>query len=262
MQEYLRKSGGGRGRGRELAGGVRISAMKQSNAIMIAGDLEELDRLEGIIDTMDIAGEKGSIPQIIPIQYANAGMLVATLKEMFTEAKGSGRRNYAPPIIVADESSNALIIRAAPADLASILGLIKSIDTEDKKDQTPFKIIKLAAGINVADLADMVQSTINDTAKARAGSGKRGSTVPKISATPDLRTNTITLSGHGSLFADAEAMIHTLEEMGPAGGKTTRIVTINRIAVDEVERLIEQLTQQSSGQRRTARRPGGSRRRP
>ncbi|MCH7595400.1 MAG: hypothetical protein IID35_02480, partial [Planctomycetes bacterium] len=262
MQEYLRKSGGGRGRGRELAGGVRISAMKQSNAIMIAGDLEELDRLEGIIDTMDIAGEKGSIPQIIPIQYANAGMLVATLKEMFTEAKGSRGRNYAPPIIVADESSNALIVRAAPADLASILGLIKSIDTEDKKDQTPFKIIKLAAGINVADLADMVQSTINDTAKARAGSGKRGSTVPKISATPDLRTNTITLSGHGSLFADAEAMIHALEEMGPAGGKTTRIVTINRIAVDEVERLIEQLTQQSSGQRRTTRRSSGNRSQP
>ncbi len=243
MQEYLRK--GNQGRGGQLTGDVRLSVMSQSNALMVAGAKEEVDRLDVIIKGMDVAGEKGSVPQIIPLKYANVGMVVSSLKEVFAGQQGGSRRNYAPPVIVADEMGNNLIVRAAPTDMKAVEDMVARIDTEDKKDQSPFKIIKLPSGVNVAEMADLVESTVNETAKARTGTGTRGQT-PAIMVTPDARTNSITIAGSASLFADAEALVNQHVDMGPPGGKATRIIRASRVEADEIQRLIDQLTQQQS----------------
>jgi len=255
MQEYLRKKGkGGRG---ELSGDVRLSAMSSSNSIMIAGAKQEVERLEEIVQAMDTAGEKGSVPQIIPIQYVNVGMIVSSLQEVFKNAKKGGRRNYQPPVIVADEMGSNLIVRASPTDMKAIEDLVVKIDTKDKKDLTPYKIISLPAGMNPDDTADMVERTINETAKQRAA-GIKGIQVASITVSSDRRTNSITIAGSASLFADAEAMVKQLQEMGPPGGTETRVMKVRNVALDDIQRLIDQLTQQGSsgGSRGSARRAG------
>jgi len=257
MQEYLRKPGGAGGRG-DLVGGVRLSAMAQSNSLMVSGAKEEVDRLESIIHGMDVAGEKGSVPQIIALKYANVGMILPSVQEVFSESRGGGRRNQPAPIIVADEGSNALIVRASPTDLTAIQGIVDQLDTEDKKDKTPFRIIKVAAGINVTDLAEQVEMTLNESAQATAGSG-RGVRVPSVTVTPNVRTNSLVVSGYAAMFDQAESLVRKLEEMGPAGNVSTRIVRVGNIKVDQIQKMIDQLTQQPGG-RESGR--GGGRTRP
>jgi type II secretory pathway component GspD/PulD (secretin) len=256
LQEYLRKPGGSGGRGGDLTGGVRLSAMPQSNSIVVSGAKEELDRLESIIKGMDIAGEKGSVPQIIPLKYITAGLILPSLQQVFTEQRGAQRRNQVPPVIVADEGSNAIIVRASPSDLTAIKDMIASLDTEDKKDKSRYRIVRVKSGINVTDLAEQIESSLNESAKAQAGSA-RGAQVPSLLATPDTRTNTITLAGSPTMFDDAEAMIKKIEELGPSGDAATRIVKVSNVKVDQIQKMIDQLTQdQGSGQR------GGGRPRP
>jgi type II secretory pathway component GspD/PulD (secretin) len=228
-------------------GDARISAMPQSNSVMISAAKEEVERLVEIAHGMDIAGEKGSVPQIIPLKYASVGMILPSVQEIFTEARGGGgRRNQPPPVIVADEGSNALIVRASPTDLAAIQGIVTQLDTEGMKDKTPFRIIKVASGINVTDLAEQVEMTLNETARSQAGSG-RGAQVRSVAVTPNVRTNSLVVSGYAAMFDQAEALVRKLEEMGPAGEMSTRIVRVGNIKVDQIQKMIDQLTQQPTG---------------
>ena len=246
VKEYLTTTGAGGGRGGKLLGDARISPMTQTNSIMISAAHEEVARLVEVVKTMDIAGEKGSVPQIIPLKYANVGMILPSVQEVFSETRGGGKRNQPAPVIVADEGSNALIVRASPTDLKAIQGIIDQLDTEDKKDKTPFRIIKVAAGINVTDLAEQVEMTLNETARSQAGSG-RGAQVRTVAVTPNVRTNSLVVSGYAAMFDQAEALVRKLEEMGPAGNRVTAVVPLKRTKVDEIQRLIDQLTQQPGG---------------
>ncbi len=248
LESYLQKPAGTGARSAQLVGDVRLAVMPQTNAIMISGDKDTLDRLESIAKGMDIAGEKGSVPQIITLKFASASMILPQLKEMFSDPKyGGGRKGYTAPVIVADEGSNALIVRAGQQELTSIQGIVSALDTEDKVDKSAPRIIQVALGINLQDLADDTEDTINETAKARLANTK-GVPVPAIKAIANLRTNTITLAGSAMLFDEAEAFIKAQEKMGPAGGKTTVVIGPKNIATEDLQRLIDQLTQkQSSG---------------
>ncbi len=249
LQSYLKKPAGVGARGDQLIGDVRLGVLSQTNAIMVSGDAEQLDRIEGIIHGMDIAGEKGSVPQIIPLKFAGAGLILPSLKEMFSDPKmGGGQKSYAPPVIVADEMGNNIIVRGSPTDLAAIQGVIEKLDTEDKVGKSTVRIVQVAPGINVEDLAEKVEQSINESARLRTGAGAgRGSQVPAILAMPDKRTNSITLAGSTMLFDEAESMIRTLEKMGPSGNQVTAIIPVPNIATDDIKRLIEQMTEQSSG---------------
>jgi len=213
---------------------------------------------------MDIAGEKGSVPQIIPLKYANVGMILPSVQEVFTETRGGGgRRSQAPPVIVADEGSNALIVRASPTDMAAIQGIVAQLDTEDKKDKAPFRILALKPGMNLTELAEQIETTLNESAQAQAGTSK-GRQTPRVTVTPNLRTSSLVVAGYAPMFDQAEALVRKLEEMGPAGDRVTAIVPMRRNKVEDIQRLIDQLTQQQGGgtdtRRGTSGRPRPTRR--
>jgi len=244
LEKYLNPSGGTRGG--KLLGDAKISAMAQTNTVMISAAKDEVERLVEITKTMDVAGEKGSIPQIIPMKHANVGLILPSVQEVFTESRGSGRRNQTPPVIVADESSNALIVRASPTDLTAIQSIVNQLDTPDKADKTPYRVVQVKAGINVTDLAEQVEATINESAASWTPSGK-GARTQKITITPNVRTNSLVISGYGALFDQAETLIKKLEEMGPSGNVGTRIVKVHNVKVDQVQKMIDQLTQPQGG---------------
>lgn len=259
LEEYLRKGGGG-GRPGELIGDVRLSPMVQSNSLMLAGAKEEVNRLVGIIETMDLAGELGNVPQIIPLKHVNASLLVTMIEELFA-GQGTNRRGSTPPVIAADPTGKFLVVRADASDMGSIEKMVEKLDTEDQAGKDPYKIVSVKAGINVELLAEQVETSVNESARRRMVG--KGTDVPAIMATPDSRTNTITIAGSPALFADAEGMIKTLEGMGPAGAPSTRVIGGMRLGKDEVDKLIQHLTQGSSGEsrgRRSSARPqrGGS----
>jgi type II secretory pathway component GspD/PulD (secretin) len=232
---------------------------------MVSGAKEEVDRLESIIRGMDVAGERGSVPKIIPLKYANVGMILHTLQEIFTDTRALGmgtatgvRRTGPPPVITADESGNALIVRGTPTDISAIQKLVDELDTEDKRDRSPFRIIPVKLGMNVVELADQIETTLNESSQAHTGGGTRSVRTPSISVTPNVRTNSLVLAGYAPMFDQAEALVRKLEELGPPGGRVTAIVPMRRTKVEDIQRLIDQLTQQGGDQGQR----GGGRPRP
>ncbi|MFQ5413588.1 MAG: secretin N-terminal domain-containing protein, partial [Phycisphaerae bacterium] len=291
-QEYLRKPGG-RGRSPELSGDVRLSTMTQSNALVISGDKDEVDRLEGVVRDLDTSTENPNAPRMIRMTHVRASQILPTVEQMFSGGGRSsrrGRRGGGPqaPVLVANEPLNALIVRAGPADFAAIESIVAALDVEEGTVAETVKIVRVQPGPNIDDLASEIEDTVNRGAEATADQFP-GMTVPRIVITPNKRTNSLLLAGSPQLFAQAEQLIHAMEEMGPSGGLAIRILdTPPNMSADELRQLIEQLTaddqggsrarrgtarrggrsagRRSSGGRRTgrssARRPSGRRRRP
>ena len=81
--------------------------------------------------------------------------------------------------------------------LAAIAGMMEQLATEEARPPN-FKLIQVAQGVNVTDLAGKIEQTINDSARSQAAG--RGRNVPSITLTPDPRTNALLLAGSPALF--------------------------------------------------------------
>lgn len=261
VQSYLRKPGtggapasGGRGgaQSAELVGDTRVSVLTQTNSIVISGNKDKLDQLETVIRDLDKAGEKGSVPRIIALRYANVGQLLPMLQDMFAGKTGASKKGP-PPVIGANEVLNALVVRGTPTDIAAIESVVAGMDNEQAKAAEPVKIIQIQPGVNLEELAAIVETSVNEGQVATAGSNKN---VPRIVVTAEPRSNLLVVAGSPMLFPQAEAMARKIEEMGPAGGMTTTVFKPTNVPVEDIQRLIDQLTNPSTGGDR-ARRGGG-----
>jgi type II secretory pathway component GspD/PulD (secretin) len=279
IQEYLRKPGGARGRrgggGGELVGDVRLSAMTQSNSLMISGEKDQVDRIESVVKDIDSMASDISKPQLVPLQYADANDILPTLQEMFVEQggrrgrSGRGGGSQQAPVIVANESLNALLVKASPADFAQIESTIAILDTEENAGEPMLRIIRVAEGINVTDLANKLEDLFSESIRDRSGGGGRGrrgggSQRQSISIEADTRTHSLLVSGSSSIFDEVEQTVRKLEKMGPPGGRATRWIRPTHLTAEEVRQLIEELKEDGSGSKstgRSGRRSGGGRRR-
>ncbi len=249
LQEYLRKPGGGRGA--DLAGDVRVSAATATNSLVISGDAGEIEHLVGVIGQIDVEVEDATnAPRIIPLQYAQASELEPALTSLFAEQRGSrGPRGTTtmPPVIVANDGGNVLIVRASAVDFKQIERLVAEMDTEEAGVTSEMKILPLKVGVDAEELAAKLDDILEQQLRAMDTRG-RGSTQPqRVLVFADARSNSLILSGPQSKFADIERLVSDLQDLGPAGGTVSAVIRLKNIDPEEAQQLIDQVVQESKG---------------
>ncbi|MCP4250294.1 MAG: hypothetical protein GY778_24895, partial [bacterium] len=272
LQEYLRKPGGrgGRGgRGGELVGDIRLSAAESINAIVVSGDRDEIDHLVEIVATIDVEMEDDqAAPKIIRLQHAQASELEQSLTTVFAEQRGGrrgGRRGGAAtmvPIIVGNDATNTLIVRASAVDYRRIEELVAEMDTEEAGAGADMKILTLQPGVNATEMAELIDGLLEEQAQNQRSSGgrRRSSPVQRVFVRADVRTNSLILSGPQSKFDEVEALVEELANIGPRGGTVSMVIPIKNADPAEIKQLIDQVVSESQSGGSSSRR-GGRRRR-
>ncbi len=271
LSEYLRKPGGRGGRGAELAGDVRLSAIPSTNSLVISGEQDEIDHLVGIIEQIDVEVEdaQGS-PKIIHLEYAQASEIEPALTRMFGEQRGGNRRTSRAggatiqPVIIANDGSNSLIVRASAVDYNQIESLVEQMDTADSAVGSTMKIVTLKAGVNANDLASMIDDILDQNQRMQqqsrggGGGGGRGrSQVQRVFVRADVRTNSLILSGPSSKFEEVETLVRDLEGRGPAGGVVSSVIKVNGNP-EEIRQLLDQIISETKGDSSSGRRGSGN----
>ncbi|WP_435235669.1 type II secretion system secretin GspD [Psychromonas sp. PT13] len=130
--------------GRELApllrklndnsGGGNVVYYDPSNVIMLTGRAAVINKLVEIIERVDQAGNQDV--DIVNLNYSNATDMIALVNSV-QNSSGSGDKNKNSDILqanlVADERTNSLIISGDEQSRERVIKLIKSLDTEVKK---------------------------------------------------------------------------------------------------------------------------------
>lgn len=109
-----------------------ITAYQNNNTLVITDYANNLKRLEKIIDSID--QPSGSDPVVIPLQYASAVDVVATVNRLFAEASQVQGATGAEPVqhltVIADARSNSLLVRSGnPGRLAQLRKFVAMLDT-------------------------------------------------------------------------------------------------------------------------------------
>lgn len=121
-----------------------VIADERSNAVLIAGDRSERQKLIGIIAQLDVSVGEDGATQVVYLRYASAENLAPILEGYAQQAtkseavQGSGAPNAAPTgsggggngesRVLADKDTNALIITAPPKAMRQIRDVVAQLD--------------------------------------------------------------------------------------------------------------------------------------
>lgn len=122
------------GKRKDRPSGVTLVADERTNRLIVKGDREARDRVRSLVMEMDVPQDQGSGVQVIRLSHADAKNTAELLKSFAEGAAPSGAgENKAGATagkvsIQADESLNALVIRAEPALMNELRGVIAQLD--------------------------------------------------------------------------------------------------------------------------------------
>jgi len=260
LSEYLRKPGSRPGRrgAEDLVGDIRIQASATMNALIVSGSTAEIERVQNLVRTMDneeIIGTS-AVPQIIPVENASAAQLAATLTRMFTEPaqRQYGSRNPEKvPLIMADETTNALVVRARTVDYNIIKETVGKLDIESI-GPTGMDIVKVDRGVDVRAMAREIEQTINQGERYKQ-SKQVGYKASLVAIGVDERVPALLVAGSPEMFDRVRKLVGTLKEMkGTDNSYSAKVIPVRNIPPQDMKRMIQQLIDQQHGGQRSRRR--------
>jgi general secretion pathway protein D len=128
--------GGGKG---GAAGLARIIADDKTNSLVIVGTDDGYRKLLELLNRVDTAPAAAGKIRVIPLQYAVADELAATLTQMLTAAKAQAQGAAAQPgaiapvfegevRVVADKPTNSIVVTSSARDYAQLRLVIEELD--------------------------------------------------------------------------------------------------------------------------------------
>ncbi|MDF1780920.1 MAG: type II secretion system secretin GspD [Alcanivoracaceae bacterium] len=121
------------GRRKEQPSSVTLVADERTNRLIIRGDQNAVGRLRSLVVELDIPQNQTGGVQVVRLAHADSKSMAELLKT-FTDSASEGKPGEkstptnSKVSIQADESLNALVIRAEPAQMTEIKSVINQLD--------------------------------------------------------------------------------------------------------------------------------------
>jgi len=233
-----------------LAGGMRLKAIDSMNAIIVVGKTDSVRDAVAKIKELDVdRPESGDAPQRIQLASANATELADTLNKVFNDpnlAKSKGK-NYVPPIIVAEEATKSLIVRAKVNDFNLIKKMAEGLDKEMEGDTgAGVRVLSVPTGRDLEELARNIEKRINDAENNRRQTQKDYKP-SLVSIGADLRSSALVVAGSKGKYEEVKQLVIDLVSMSPAGNTQRRVIPLKSLSPQEAKQLIEQFQQSGKG---------------
>lgn len=109
---------------------IRIVANARNNSLVLKGEPRTLEKMKDLVEKLDTPADDTSAIQVIRLANADAVDMAEILKNLVAEtgAKTGKTDRQTSTSIQADESLNALIIRAEPAQMFELKKVIELLD--------------------------------------------------------------------------------------------------------------------------------------
>jgi general secretion pathway protein D len=154
---------------------------------------------------------------IIPIEYADAGVLVKTLTTLFKKTqtiKGKKIAQTGSVEFVADERTNIIIILADEFDTLKAKRLVAALDQRVPRSDAKIRVFYLE-NAKAEDLATVLQSLSGKSTAKEKGKKVEAVVSDKVKITADKATNSLIIMADKDDYAVLETVIQKLDIVRP-----------------------------------------------
>ncbi len=242
---------GGSSRGRRgqanTGGGLRISADRSSNAIVVRASEEEHTEIESLLARLDLPpGGEGEV-QLIPLTNADPEEVARTLSSVFGAAsqsrsrRGRGSTPTQGVVIEADKSARMLMVRADEETFGKIRSLAAKLDASAMGEvkRTILEVTN-AKATNVA--AAMSQAFAPQR-------GQRTSPDDLVTIVAEPMSNTLIVSANERNLKKVQSLLKQLDTESVEGARSEFVLLKHAKATDLAE-VLSTVSGGSSGSRR------------
>ncbi len=111
---------------------VRVVADERSNRIIMRGERTNLEQLAELVRQLDQPSQRSSSTDVIRLRHSDAKTLAEILKGIIDNKSSKAAKGKEEIIgkssVHADESLNALVVRAAPSEIVEIRDIVTQLD--------------------------------------------------------------------------------------------------------------------------------------
>lgn len=206
-----------------------ITAYQNSNTLVITDYANNMQRLARIIDSID--QPSGSDPIVIPLQYASAVDVAATVNQLFAESLQGATTTEATQrfSVVADARSNSLLARSGdPSRLVQLRKFVAMLDSRTNAGGnihvvylTNAEAVKLAETLRAIYQGEAGAAALPAAAPLGAPSTDGGGQMLAVSTTPaatmpgiiqaDAATNSIIITAPDAIYNNLRAALDKLD---------------------------------------------------
>jgi len=236
-------------------GTISITPLAKPNALLLIGRTENVKMAIELIQRLDQPVVPTSQFAVFRLKHASALEAKTLIDTFLGQAVGQQPRQDAVTtatqnvptlatraLVVADPRTNALIVSAAPRDLAEIAALVTRIDTPGAAAE--LKVFTIINGDATA-LVGMLRSLFSvpeEPGAAPAGRGLGQGGPVRMQFSVDPRTNSIIAAGSREDLAVVEAILLRLDE-GDLRERVTTVHRLNNAFAEDVARALNQWLQ-------------------
>jgi len=186
--------------GRAMVYKINVVADDRTNTLVVSGTEDSLALVEVMVEQLD-KQQPGEF-RIYKLAKASVLNVHAILTELFDNRKTAGGKSITAPTLIADESSNSLIVGGSEEDHKTIAGLLTRLDRPAGLNQR-IQIFTLKN----AQAAD-VKETLDDVYAKKRAAGVKGD---PVTISVDERTNALVVSGSRDDLAAVADIINRID---------------------------------------------------
>ncbi len=215
-----------------------VSAEIQTNSLIVFAGRKDLARIEAIVKQLDVPGyQRMPEPRIIPLPTGRASAIAQSVRAAFM-TPGTRQGSPREVLIIGDDTSSSLIVRADDEQFAQILSLTMALVAESGQSQATPHVVRLA-NVPAVRLRDTLLETFRPLAQQRN---------EPLTISVDRNANAIIVASSDDLFAQVQELIEQLDgpsdDIGEIGsvfntlGQTVLIVDIDNYAPADVAQML------------------------
>lgn len=204
----------------------------RSNALVVAGSREALERAGHLLARLDVeAGPLTALFHVYALKHASASQLSERVQELFDSRSEGQDISRTPIVILADETSNSLVVSASRDDhevLVELLGLLDRPSSIAKQ----FEIFPLSRA-KARSVAEKLESLFSSQ------DGGTGGRLDAIATEADERTNSIIVWASPSQMVNIAEVIKRLDTSTPAVEMMVKVIQLRQALAQDFADLLQ-----------------------
>ncbi len=206
---------------------VRAAAEPQTNSVIISASLQNMRKVEQILEQLDVADyAKLPPPRFIAVTTGSPAQLAESLKLLYErQDRGTGSKALR---IVGDESSSTIIVRAEDDEFQQIQALAEALQQQASTQGLTVRVLQLTSAP-----AGRVASAIEDAFQQKARQANQ-----PLSIQVDSAGNSLIIASSGGLFEEIERTVEQLDALAPAPNQSIFIIELEHVAPEDALEVI------------------------